>query len=267
MMANRKVSVRGSLWISASWILLAAMGCGGGEAERREEARALSEDGRSRSLASADQATNDQGRCDASQADRETSEYDTSGDEVPDVRKVFRRIGEAPLMRLILICREADLNGDGIKDVVRHYTDEGRPLREEADRDFDGQMDEVVFFEEGRVIRLEADQNRDGQVDTKVFYERGTPVRSERDIAGRSTVAAWRPDRWEYFEHGRLIRMGTDLDGDGRVDRWDRDEEGQRAVEDSAADAQRAEDESLEDEGLSPGDGSDGATEGEDVGG
>ncbi|MFT5359274.1 MAG: hypothetical protein ACI9KE_006517, partial [Polyangiales bacterium] len=39
------------------------------------------------------------------------------------------------------------------------------------------------------------------------------------------------PDRWEYFEGGRMVRMGTDLDGDGRVDRWDRDAEWHDAQE------------------------------------
>ena len=32
-----------------------------------------------------------------------------------------------------------------------------------------------------------------------------------------------------------MVRMGTDLDGDGRVDRWDRDAAWQRAREEEAA--------------------------------
>jgi hypothetical protein len=168
-------------------------------------------------------STASSGRCDASAANREVSEYDTSGDNRPDVRKVFLKVGTAPLIRLVLICREADLNGDGTKDIVRYYNDEGRPLREEADRNFDGQMDETAFFESGRVARSEADTNADGRVDTKTFYERGRPIRAERDMVGRSTTERWQPDRWEYFEEGRMVRMGTDINGDGVVDRWDRD--------------------------------------------
>lgn len=163
-------------------------------------------------------------RCDADPQTHEVSTYDTSGDEWPDVRKVFLRIGDPPLVRLVLVCREADLNADGTKDVVRYYTDEGRPLREEADRNFDGQMDEILFFEEGRIVRMEQDTSGNGQVDTKIFYEEGRPLRAERDLAARSTPTNWQPDRWEYYENGRMVRMGTDLDGDGRVDRWDRDE-------------------------------------------
>ena len=168
----------------------------------------------------------DRGRCETDGLDREVSEYDTSGDEIPDVRRVFRRAGDPPLVRLVLTCREADLNGDGTKDVVRYYNDEGRPLREEADRNFDGQIDTITYFQDGRIVRQEMDDNADGRVDMKVFFDdSGVALRSERDIAGRSTPTQWHPDRWEYFERGRMVRMGTDIDGDGRVDRWDRDHE------------------------------------------
>ena len=166
----------------------------------------------------------DPGRGGATGPQYEVSEYDTSGDDIPDVRKVFLTVGSGRLARLVLVCREADLNGDGVKDVVRFYTDEGRPRSEESDRDFNGAMDQVTYFEHGRVARVEQDTNGDGRVDTKIFYEAGVPSRSERDLAGRSTAENWQPDRWEYYEDGRLVRMGTDIDGDGRVDVWDRDD-------------------------------------------
>lgn len=208
------------LAVIAALVAVPVAACGGSEQTNRPTTA------RSRSVAGGgDQASNAnaQGRCDATAANREVSEYDTSGDEQPDVRKVFLQVGRAPLIRLVLICREADLNGDGTKDIVRYYNDEGRPLREEADRNFDGQMDEIAFFENGRVARSESDTNADGKVDTKTFYERGQPIRSERDMAARSTSDRWQPDRWEYFEEGRMVRMGSDVDGDGVVDRWDRD--------------------------------------------
>jgi hypothetical protein len=154
---------------------------------------------------------------------REVSEYDTSGDNRFDVRKVFLAIGTGVDARLVLICRETDVNGDGKKDVIRYYDDDGRTLREESDRDFDGRMDLVLVFQDGKVVREELDENHDGKVDTKVFLDNGKPMRSERDLKGRSTPDQWHPDRWEYYEQGKMVRMGTDLDGDSRVDRWDRD--------------------------------------------
>ncbi|HJL14872.1 MAG TPA: hypothetical protein RMH99_04400 [Sandaracinaceae bacterium LLY-WYZ-13_1] len=217
-----------------------APGCGGNEEQVRRD-----EDARSRAMEGATRPEDDQGRCDTDDPRHEVSEYDTSGDDYPDVRRVFTRVGEPPTVRLILTCREVDLNADGIKDVVRYYNEEGRPLREEADRDFDGTMDTITFFQDGRIVREEQDADGDGRVDTKIFYEGGEMVRTERDLAGRSTANRWSPDRWEYFEDGQMVRMGTDLDGDGTVDRWDRDaawaaqrreEEEQEAVDDAPAD-------------------------------
>ena len=210
------------------------LGCGGESASRAERAENGADRSRSMAGVTGEGVLNDQGRCSTEDPNHEVSEYDTSGDEYPDVRKVFRRMGDPRSIRLVLVCREADLNSDGVKDVVRYYNDEGRPLREESDRNFDGQMDELIFFEDGRIIRVEQDMNGDARVDTKIFYEEGRPIRAERDMAGRSSPQAWRPDRWEYYENGRVVRVGADLDGDGSVDRWDRDdeyEEAQRAAE------------------------------------
>ena len=166
----------------------------------------------------------DAGRCMPDGPGYEVTEYDTSGDNTPDVRKLFKTMGEDSLARLVLVCREADLNGDRRKDIVRLYNDEGRPMREEADRDFDGRIDEVTHFTNGRITLREVDTSGNGTIDTKIFYEAGLPVRAERDMKGRSTVAAWQPDRWEYYSEGRTVRVGTDVNGDGKVDRWDRDE-------------------------------------------
>lgn len=203
--------------VTANIAMLAFMvGCGGSPERPTADARSAELEGATR-------PENDQGRCVTEGADREVSEYDTSGDDYPDVRRVFRRVGQPPLHRLILTCREVDLNGDGIKDVVRYYNEEGRPLREESDRNFDGVMDIITFFQDGVIVRQEIDTDADGRVDTKVYFSHGQMVRTERDLAGRSTASTWVPDRWEYFEDGRMVRMGTDLDGDGNVDRWDRD--------------------------------------------
>lgn len=170
-------------------------------------------------------------RCDATDPAREVSEYDTSGDEIPDVRKVFARVGPPSANRIVMICREADINGDGTKDVVRIYDDEGRSVREDNDRNFDGKIDQLSIFQSGVIVRHEFDDNFDGRIETRTYFENGKPLRVERDLAGRSTPEQWRPDRWEYFENGRTVRMGTDLDGDARVDRWDRDAAWKKAQE------------------------------------
>lgn len=199
-------------------VSLAVIGCGSSNAEPVTRPGEQAE-------ASSGNEVADSGRCLSPGEGFEVTEYDTSGDDRPDVRKLFKTMGEGSLARLVLVCREADLNGDGRKDIVRLYTDQGRPMREEADRNFDGQIDEITHFADGRITLQELDTTENGVVDTKMFFEEGQPVRAERDMAGRSTRAAWKPDRWEYFVDGRTVRIGTDLNGDGKVDRWDRDEE------------------------------------------
>jgi hypothetical protein len=198
---------------------LAVVGCGS------KDAKPVTSPGAESAESTSGGEVADGRRCMSDGAGYEVSEYDTSGDNTPDVRKLFKTMGQGSLARLVLVCREADLNGDGRKDIVRVYTDEGRPMREEADRDFDGRIDEVTHFTEGRVSLQEIDTSGNGMIDTKIFYEGGQPVRAERDMANRSTAAEWRADRWEYYADGRTVRIGTDIDGDGKVDRWDRDEE------------------------------------------
>ncbi|HKU41673.1 MAG TPA: hypothetical protein VJR89_26125 [Polyangiales bacterium] len=194
-----------------------ALGCAGGKASFEVNTAQAAQQAQAGKKGTGDP------RCDATAPDREISEYDTSGDEQPDVRKVFIRIGDIGGGRMVLVCREADVNGDGRKDVVRIYDDEGRSLREDVDRNFDGKIDQHTIFQNGQIVRQEFDDNFDGKIETKVFYDNGKPSRAERDLAGRSTPTQWRPDRWEYFDGGKTVRMGTDLDGDARVDRWDRD--------------------------------------------
>ena len=120
-------------------------------------------------------------------------------------------------------------SGKALRAVVEAYLEAGYmdrvKMREEADRDFDGRIDEITLFTNGRVSLQEIDTSGNGMIDTKIFYENGQPERAERDMANRSTAAKWQPDRWEYFEAGRTVRIGTDMNGDGKVDRWDRDEE------------------------------------------
>lgn len=204
-------------WIGL--VSLAVVGCGS------KGAKPVTSPGSTSVDVSSGGEISDAGRCTSPGDGYEVTEYDTSGDDVPDVRKLFKTMGDGSLSRLVLVCREADLNSDGRKDIVRLYTDEGRPLREEADRDFDGQVDEITHFTEGHVSLQELDSTGNGVIDTKIFYEGGQPARAERDMASRSTASEWKPDRWEYFVDGRTVRIGTDINGDGKVDRWDRDEE------------------------------------------
>jgi hypothetical protein len=168
------------------------------------------------------QSREDRSRCDANRPGRTTSEYDTNSDGVPDVRKVYEIVGEGPEARPVLVCREVDLDHNGTKDMFRFYNSEGRTVREEEDRDFDGRIDVITYFERGEVIRRELDTNGDGHVDYRIFYRDHRPYRAERELNNNNSPD-FRPDYWEYYDNrGQIVRIGWDYNGDERADQWDR---------------------------------------------
>jgi hypothetical protein len=162
---------------------------------------------------------------------------DLNQDDVPDVRKVFKTVNGTE----VLICREADLNFDGTKDLFVFYEDSGRIVRDEADLDFDKRIDIISLFDKGKVIKQEIDTNSDGLVDRVRYIQNDLPIRTEGDTDGDGKV-----DLWEYYIAGRLVRVGMDLDGDGRADSWERDGEAEAAQ--------------YEDEETAPAEASDSAT-------
>ncbi|MCL2822700.1 MAG: hypothetical protein FWD57_01790 [Polyangiaceae bacterium] len=169
----------------------------------------------------------DKARCEyEGRSDREVVETTTAGASRPNVRRVYQVFGEGEDRRRVLICREADVNLDGIKDVMRLFNDQGEPIREEADTNFDGIVDSWIIFSNGRIVKHELDTNGDGMPDVWKYYSQGGLSRIQRD-----TNFDGRPDVWEIYVRGQLDRVGVDIDFDGRVDRWDRDEIGRIASE------------------------------------
>jgi hypothetical protein len=132
---------------------------------------------------------------------------------------VFGIVGEGDDRRRVLLCREADTNLDGVKDVVRTYNDRGEALNELADADYDGNIDTWITFSRGRASKIQIDNARRGAPDETRLYVAGKLSRAQRD-----TNYDGKPDVWEIYSEGRLQRLGVDLDFDGHVDRWDRDE-------------------------------------------
>jgi hypothetical protein len=193
----------------------------------------------------ADGSIDDQSKCEwRGRADRETSETAGPGSVLPNVRRVYGLIGTGVERQKILVCREVDTNLDGTKDVWRFYTDKGEALREEADANYDGRTDTWLTFANGRLAEVKVDLDHDGNPEEWKFYSAGKLTRLKRD-----TNRDGKPDVWEiYAANGRLERMGVDVDGDERVDRWDHDaderrkrEEKERAEEAEAAKKAEAE--------------------------
>lgn len=148
----------------------------------------------------------------------------------------------------VVRCREVDTNLDGIKDLVRTYTDAGEPLMELADADYDGEVDTWITFARGVVARLEIDRNADGRPDEYKFYSQGTLAKVQRDSDFDGKL-----DTWEVYDRGRLHRVGVDTNGDENVDLWYRaPESGQSSDSGGAQESRDPSAESAPDNPASP---------------
>jgi hypothetical protein len=208
----------------ASWAVLSVLtaslllvcGCGGGNASTIPAAGV----GLSKVPPSA-WPLDDRGMCSwRGKPDLDVSEVAGAGSLRPNVRRVFRIVGDREHQHRVIACREVDTNLDGIKDVVRLFDEKGEPTREEQDRDFDGKIDSWTLFSEGRMAEVQEDTNRDGRPDAWKSYNDGklTRIKRDRNFDGK-------PDQWEMYVRGKLERVGVDDSFDGHVDRWDRDEQ------------------------------------------
>jgi hypothetical protein len=174
-----------------------------------------------------DGGIDDQSRCEfRGRSDREAVETAGPGALQPNVRRVYQMVGTGDSMHKVLACREIDTNLDGMKDIVRTYTDKGESLHEQADTNYDGRIDTWITFAGGRISKEDLDTNFDGNPDVWKYYVGGQLVRIQRDMNRDS-----KPDRWEFYTAGKLERAGVDLDFDGHVDRWDHDEIARLATE------------------------------------
>jgi hypothetical protein len=150
----------------------------------------------------------------------EVSETAGSGSIRPNIRRVFKTVGEHDDSRTVLMCREIDTNLDGVKDVVRTFNEKGEPLHEEADTNYDGKVDDWVNFAGGRIEEEDVDTTLSaGRPNVWKFYVDGQLSRIRRNLH----CANGKPDTWEIYYNDRLERVGNDETCDGHVDRWDRD--------------------------------------------
>jgi hypothetical protein len=160
----------------------------------------------------------------------EVSETAGPGALKPNVRRVYKDIGEAENRHKVLVCREIDTNLDGLKDVVRFFNAKGEASKENADTNFDGKLDSWATYVNGRMSEEDLDTNFDGAPDLWKIYVDGklSRIKRDRNFDGK-------PDVWEIYTNGHLERMGLDDSYDGHVDRWDRDESVHAQDEQAAA--------------------------------
>lgn len=146
--------------------------------------------------------------------------YDVNGDNKPDLFKFYEK-GKLPTDPSRpetggpVIRKEVDLNGDNKIDMWTWFAPDGSRQRESLDFDFDGKVDEIVYYEKNVRTRVEGFTNGQERADTFKYYEKSKLVRIERDRNSDGRV-----DCWEYWENEAVDRIGEDNDYDGSVDHW-----------------------------------------------
>jgi hypothetical protein len=109
--------------------------------------------------------------------------------------------------------------GDGVMDAVAFY-ESGAVARIEMSTHGDGRFNRVEFYRSESLLRVEEDTNGDGRVDkweTYALDSRATPgQRSSIVMAAFDDHARGTPSRrLVYRPDGSVLRVETDLDGDG----------------------------------------------------
>ncbi len=144
---------------------------------------------------------------------------DVSGDGKPDVWNFYREQPDPQdptVKKRVLVKKEADLNFDGRKDIIRLFDDEGVLTREEADLDYDGEIDQVNLYKKG-ILTEKFIYRGNQQVFIWKFFEDGKLVRLNRDDSGNG-----RADYCELWYAGeKLSKKGWDKTGDGECDYWE----------------------------------------------
>ena len=208
----------------ATLVVFAALGCGG---KSKPAESTVSTPNVVSVAGGVDGGFGDGSRCEfRGRTDREAVETTGPGAVQPNVRRVYQMVGTGDSMHKVIMCREIDTNLDGVKDIVRTYTEKGESLHEQADANYDGRVDTWITFSGGRIAKEDIDTDFDGNPDVWKYYVAGTLSRIQRD-----TNRDAKPDRWEFYTGGKLERVGVDLDADGHVDRWDHDELAKLAAE------------------------------------
>jgi hypothetical protein len=90
---------------------------------------------------------------------------------------------------------EMDVNEDGKVDYVLVNNAKGLPEHEEFDYDYDGVMDDFLYYENGLAVREEIDSDFNGKIDIWVHLSEGKYIRRwERDLDGDG-----KPDKSQDF--------------------------------------------------------------------
>jgi len=132
-----------------------------------------------------------------------------------------------------------DTNHDNVIDQIAYVDSNGDLIRLENDKDADGHMESVQYYENGNLIRTEKDTNGDRTLDIRNNFAKGCRISQEKmDSNGhvlhvllfdenekileikKDTDQNGSFDRLFYYTSGVLSSSTSDETGDGNVNVW-----------------------------------------------
>ena len=118
--------------------------------------------------------------------------------------------------------------GPGGPEVSPVYNPEtGKLEKLVSDKDGDGKVDTWAFMDGAILKHIEQDRNADGKPDRWEYYEAGTITRPGRiRRAEEANGPAPLITRHEHYEDGLISRVIDDTDADARPDKWETYEKG-----------------------------------------
>ncbi len=137
-----------------------AFACGGSTTPAAKEAKTAPGGSKDQSKWPAD----DQSMCDwRNKPELEVAETAGPGAIRPNIRRVYKTLGEGENRHRTLICREVDTNLDGIKDTVRTFNAKGEAQHEESDDELRRQGRHWLSLRRGRMVEEDIDTIDDGK--------------------------------------------------------------------------------------------------------
>ncbi len=129
----------------------------------------------------------------------------------PDIFVIFNKKEDGSKT---LVMQLFDLNRDGKIDLVKHF-EKGKLVRTEADLDYDGMVDVVSEYDpvSGELKRkIQADDA------TNIWKHY---IKNELRKKEIDRNADGKPDMWVYYRGGKIIRTEIDKDFNGKIVRVD----------------------------------------------
>jgi hypothetical protein len=132
---------------------------------------------------------------------------DSQGKNNPDIFIVFDKKEDGSKTMLMQLF---DLNRDSKVDLVKHF-EKGKLVKTEADLDYDGVVD-VVSEYEPQTGELKKKTQADGSTFIWKYYFKNELRKKEID---RNSDG--KPDMWVYYRGGKILRTEIDKDFNGKI--------------------------------------------------